>query len=121
MSGSPEETILVQGHTYKLKQSPYNLFWDSEPCGEETVLLATEQLNMHCELKIDHVSKLVFCTSPILITYCEQSYSNKILELSTVDNDKPIYMITGNGSNLRFAFIINETDQTTRFKGINKY
>ena len=120
MSGTPTETILVQGHTYQLWQSPYSLFWDDEPSEEEAqVFLATEQLDMHSELKVDHVQKLVYSNSPILITYCDVSYSRSVLELNTVDNDKPLYMVTGSG-NLRFAFIINENDQTMRFKGIIK-
>jgi hypothetical protein len=121
MSGTPVNTIVIRGQAYELKQSPDSLYYDNEPSKEgETVYLATEQLNMKCEFKVDQISKLVYLSSPIDICYCNQTSSHSILELSILDNDKPVFMLTGNGNDLIFAFIINEENQTMRFKGMIK-
>jgi hypothetical protein len=121
MAGTPSETILVQGRSYELKESPYSLFYENEPpLAGQTVFLATEQLDVSCEFKADHANKLVFPTSPIVITYCGQSSSHNILELDFVGNDEPLFMTTGNDKGVVFVFIINEENQTMRFKGLFK-
>jgi hypothetical protein len=121
MAGTPIETILVQGRSYQLKESQFSLYYPNEhPLAGQTVCIATEQLNIVCEFKTDHANKLVWPTSPIVITYCNQSSSHNILELSAMDNDEPVFMTTGNGKDLFFVFDIHEENQTMRFKGIIK-
>lgn len=121
MAGVPTETILIQGRSYELKESPFSLYYPNEnPYAGETVFLATEQLNIVCEFKVNQVSKIVWPTSPIVINYGDQSYSRTVLELSLTDNDGPVFMITGNGKDLCFVFDIHEENQTMRFKGIIK-